>query len=86
MKTAAPRLRRTGAERRGREHALLTVAETARMLRVSEMTVRRACDAGDLPAIRLGRARRIPREYIQRLLDEAADGANIAITTSDRLP
>lgn len=56
------------------------------MLRVSEMTVRRACDAGDLPAIRLGRARRIPRTYIQQLLDQAAEGTNIAITTSDRLP
>lgn len=52
-------------------------------MRVSEMTVRRACDAGDLPTIRFGRARRIPRAYVQHLLDQAAEGISIAVATAD---
>lgn len=73
--------RSRAAERQ--EHPLLTVAEAARMLRVSEMTVRRACDAGDLPTIRFGRARRISREFVQRLLDEAAGGADVDVATGN---
>lgn len=80
---SAARLRTHGARRRAEERPLLTVAETARMLRVSEMTVRRACDAGEMPAIRMGRTRRIPRKFVQCLLDDAADGASIALTTTD---
>lgn len=63
------------------DHPLLTVAETARMLRVSEMTVRRACDAGDLPSIRMGRVRRISREYVRQLLDEAAGSTAADVAT-----
>lgn len=80
--TAAARLRARAAERRSAEHPLLTVAEAARMLRVSEMTIRRACDAGGLPAIRLGRTRRIPRAYVQHLLDQATEGASTAVVTA----
>lgn len=81
--SAAAHLRTHGARRRAEEHPLLTVAETARMLRVSEMTVRRACDAGDLPFIRFGRARRISRGFVQRLLDEAAGGAEVDVATGN---
>lgn len=73
--------RSRSAERQ--EHPLLTVAEAARMLRVSEMTVRRACDAGDLPTIRFGRARRISREFVQRLLDAAAGGTDVDVATGN---
>lgn len=76
-------LRAHAAERRTAEHPLLTVAEAARMLRISEMTVRRACDAGDLPFIRFGRARRISRGFVQRLLDEAAGGAEVDLSTGN---
>jgi len=43
---------------------LLTVGETARMLRASEDTVRRWLAEGLLKAIKIGREWRIPRESI----------------------
>lgn len=73
--------RTRAAERQ--EHPLLTVDEAARKLRVSPMTVRRACDAGELPCIRFGRARRISREFVEGLLKEAAGGAEIGVGTAN---
>jgi len=73
--------RTRAAERQ--DHPLLTVDEAARKLRVSPMTVRRACDAGELPCIRFGRARRISREYVEGLLQEAAGGAEIEVDTAN---
>ena len=55
-------------------HALLTIAEAAQLLRLSDDTVRRQIKEGDLPAIRLGttpkgRARyRIALDVVTRLL------------------
>lgn len=46
---------------------LLTVEETARMLKVSPITVRRFIAAGKLPAIRIGRGVRVRREAIDAL-------------------
>jgi excisionase family DNA binding protein len=44
--------------------ALLTVDETARMLRISEATVRRLARRGELSAMRVGRQWRIDRESL----------------------
>jgi excisionase family DNA binding protein len=48
---------------------LLTVAETAKLLRVSRMTVYRLVHSGELPAIQIGQGFRIPEQslhdYIQ---------------------
>lgn len=50
------------------EHALLTAAEVAAVMRVSKMTVYRLIHAEDLPAVRVGRSLRVPaaavREYL----------------------
>lgn len=73
--------RTRAAERQ--EHPLLTVEEAARKLRVSPMTVRRACDAGEIPCIRFGRARRISREFVDGLLHEAAGGADVNVATAN---
>lgn len=49
-----------GTERKARQAAgFRTVAEVARQLRVSNMTVYRLVRAGDLPAVRVGRGYRI---------------------------
>ncbi len=59
--------------------ALLTVAEVADALRVSNMTVYRLIKAGDLPALRVGRNYRIRGADLATFLaagDEAADEAN----------
>ena len=47
-----------------------TVAEVARQLRVSNMTVYRLIKSGQLPAVRVGRGYRIRDEDVRRYLDE----------------
>lgn len=48
----------------------LTVAEVARALRVSSMTVYRLIAAGQLPAVRVGRSYRLREEDVDRYLSE----------------
>ena len=48
----------------------LTVAETAPLLKVCEMTVRRRVRAGLIPSVRMGRFIRIPLAYVASLLEE----------------
>ncbi|MDQ4095126.1 MAG: helix-turn-helix domain-containing protein [Actinomycetota bacterium] len=47
-----------------------TVAEVARQLRVSNMTVYRLIKAGQLPAVRVGRGYRIRDDDVRKYLDE----------------
>ncbi|MDQ3954204.1 MAG: helix-turn-helix domain-containing protein [Actinomycetota bacterium] len=47
-----------------------TVAEVARQLRVSNMTVYRLIKSGQLPAVRVGRGYRIRDEDVRRYLNE----------------
>ncbi|HEY1969438.1 MAG TPA: helix-turn-helix domain-containing protein [Pseudonocardia sp.] len=49
----------------------LTVAEVAAMMRVSKMTVYRLVHAGELPAARVGRSFRVPRQAVQEYLRSA---------------
>jgi excisionase family DNA binding protein len=49
----------------------LTVAEVAAMMRVSKMTVYRLVHAGELPAARVGRSFRVPREAVRDYLRNA---------------
>lgn len=48
--------------------ALLTVAEVARMMRVSTMTVYRLIKGGDLAAVRVGHNYRIREAEVERYL------------------
>lgn len=50
---------------------VLTVEETARLLKVTNTTVRRWCLLGWLPAFKIGRAWRIPRDELERLMEPA---------------
>lgn len=43
------------------------VPETARVLRIDERTVRRMCDAGEIPAIRTGRRWRVPTSWLSQV-------------------
>jgi excisionase family DNA binding protein len=52
------------------EGTLLTVAEVAAIMRVSNMTVYRLIRGGDLPAIRVGKNYRIREAEAQRYLSE----------------
>lgn len=49
----------------------LTVAEVAELLRVSNMTVYRLINAGDLPAARVGKSYRIAQRDVDRYLGDA---------------
>ena len=46
----------------------LTVAEVARTLRVSNMTVYRLVNSGELPAVRIGKSYRLRDEDIDKYL------------------
>ncbi len=46
----------------------LTVAEVAAMLRVSNMTVYRLINAGELPAVRVGKSYRLREDDIDKYL------------------
>ena len=45
-----------------------TVAEVASLLRVSSMTVYRLINAGDLPAVRVGKSYRLREDDVDRYL------------------
>ena len=47
----------------------VTVAEVADQLRVSNMTVYRLVQSGDLPAVRIGRSYRIREEDVDKYLE-----------------
>ena len=48
----------------------MTVAEVARRLRVSNMTVYRLVKSGHLPAVRVGRGYRIREEDVRKYLEQ----------------
>jgi excisionase family DNA binding protein len=49
----------------------LTVAEVAKLMRVSKMTVYRLVHAGDLPAARVGRSFRVAEKDVHAYLEHA---------------
>lgn len=49
----------------------LTVAEVARLMRVSKMTVYRLVHSGDLQAVRVGRSFRVPESAVHAYLHGA---------------
>lgn len=49
---------------------LLTVAEVAHAMRVSNMTVYRLIKSGDLPAVRVGKNYRLRETDLERFLEE----------------
>lgn len=48
----------------------MTVGEVAAVLRVSTMTVYRLINAGELPAVRIGRSFRLRQEDLDRYLSD----------------
>lgn len=53
------------------EVRFLTVAEVARVMRVSKMTVYRLVHAGELPAARVGRSFRVAESDVHSYLENA---------------
>jgi excisionase family DNA binding protein len=50
----------------------LTVAEVAKVMRVSKMTVYRLIHSGDMPAVQFGRSYRVPESAVQQYLRSAS--------------
>jgi excisionase family DNA binding protein len=55
--------------------ALLTVPETAKLLRVNRDTAYRLVHDGAIPSVKLGRSLRIPRELLMAHIDRVAQEA-----------
>jgi excisionase family DNA binding protein len=53
------------------EVKFLTVAEVAKLMRVSKMTVYRLVHSGDLPAVQIGRSFRVPEQAVHDYLRAA---------------
>jgi len=51
---------------------LLTIRETAQVLKVNPITVRRYIAGGRLPAVKVGKGVRVRREAVERLLTPVA--------------
>jgi excisionase family DNA binding protein len=49
----------------------LTVAEVAEVMRVSKMTVYRLVHSGEMPAVRVGRSFRVPKDALDHYLSTA---------------
>ncbi|HWL38092.1 MAG TPA: helix-turn-helix domain-containing protein [Frankiaceae bacterium] len=49
----------------------LTVAEVAKLMRVSKMTVYRLVHSGELPAVQIGRSFRVPEQAVNEYLRAA---------------
>jgi len=67
--------------------AALTVTQVASLLALDERTVRRACEEGDLPHLKVGRRLLIPTELLRQLLcpntpDISADPAPTGPSTT----
>ena len=54
----------------GTQSQFMTVGEVASVLRVSSMTVYRLINAGELPAVRIGRSFRLRAEDLDRYLSD----------------
>ena len=54
---------------------LLRIKEVADTLAVSAVTVYRMCEAGQLPSITLGRARRVPASALADWIDKNVKGS-----------
>ena len=53
------------------EVKFLTVAEVAKVMRVSKMTVYRLVHSGELPAVQIGRSFRVPEQAVHDYLRAA---------------
>lgn len=53
------------------EVQFMTVAEVAAVMRVSKMTVYRLVHAGELPAARVGRSYRVPKQAVDDYLRDS---------------
>ena len=54
------------------DYVTLTVEETAEALRISRGKAYQLCRTGAIPTLRFGRAIRVPKQVVTRMLDAAS--------------
>lgn len=54
--------------------ALMTAQDVAKLLRLSEQQVYRLMSRGELGNVRIGTSRRVPKEALERFLNEHTEG------------
>jgi excisionase family DNA binding protein len=54
------------------ESPVMTVSEAAALLRVSKPSLYRALRAGEIPVIKIGRRRLVPKAALSKLIEEAS--------------
>ena len=68
----------TGTRSSNRDRLVLTVAEAAEVLGVSRAFAYELAARGEIPVLRLGRRRLVPRKALLEMLGEEAEGASSA--------
>jgi excisionase family DNA binding protein len=63
----------------GQPSDLMPIKAAATALSVSEMTIRRALEAGDFPGLQLGRTYRVSRPFIEAVLGEVRAGHRVVV-------
>jgi excisionase family DNA binding protein len=59
--------------------SLMPIKDAAVLLDVSEMTVRRAFEAGEFPGIKFGRTYRVSRAFVDAVLAAVAAGHRVVV-------
>lgn len=62
-----------------RSEDLMPVKAAAVALDVSEMTIRRALEAGDFPGLQFGRTYRVSRPFVEAILGEIRAGRRVIV-------
>ena len=63
----------------GQPSDLMPIKAAATALSVSEMTIRRALEAGDFPGLQFGRTYRVSRPFVEALLREVRAGRRVVV-------
>lgn len=74
--------KRTRGGQGGESHEaplLIPVKAAAMLLNISEMTIRRAFDAGEFPGMRFGRSYRVSRPFVLAVLGEVRAGRQVVV-------
>lgn len=58
---------------------LMPIKAAATALDVSEMTIRRALEAGDFPGLQFGRTYRVSRPFVEALLAQVRAGRRVVV-------
>ena len=68
----------TGTRSSNRDRLVLTIAEAAEVLGVSRAFAYELAARGEIPVLRLGRRRLVPRKALLQMVGEEAEGASSA--------